>query len=454
MSSVAKHVKNLRSKHLAQLQELLAIPSVSTDPDRKGDVKKAAAWMKKRLKEAGCQKVVVHATPGHPIVYGEWLKAKGAPTILVYGHYDVQPVDPIELWKTPPFEPTIRGPRIFARGASDDKGQVITHVNALEAHLANGGCPVNVKFLIEGEEEIGSPNLPPFIKKHRKELSCDAVVVSDTAMFSKDVPSICYGLRGLAYLELSARGTSGDLHSGSFGGSVVNPANALVEMLASLKNSRGKITIPGFYDGVGKLSRAERNAWKKLPHSDAEFRKSIAAPELFGEAGYTTLERIWGRPSLDINGIWSGFTGDGAKTVIPAEAHAKISMRLVPGQSPNKISRLVMKHLKAIAPKSIKFSVRDLHGGDSWLASTDHPALAAAGVAMRRAFGNESVFVREGGSIPIVATFDKLLKVPAVLMGFGLHDDNLHAPNEKMELSNFYRGIEASAYLMEELGNR
>lgn len=452
MSSVTKHVKKLRSKHLAQLKELLAIPSVSTDPARKGDVKKAAAWMKKRLKEAGCQKVEIHPTPGHPIVYGEWLKAKGAPTILVYGHYDVQPVDPIELWKTPPFEPTLRGPRIFARGASDDKGQVITHVNALEAHLANGGCPVNVKFLIEGEEEIGSPNLPPFIKKNRARLACDAVVVSDTAMFSKDVPSICYGLRGLAYLELCARGTHGDLHSGSFGGAVVNPANALVTMLASLKNSRGKITIPGFYDGVGKLSRAERNAWKKLPHSDAEFRKSIGAPELFGEAGYTTLERIWGRPSLDINGIWSGFTGDGAKTVIPAEAHAKISMRLVPGQSPTKIARLVTKHLKAIAPKSIKLSVRNLHGGESWLTSTDHPALAAAGVAMRRAFGNESVFVREGGSIPIVATFEQLLKVPAVLMGFGLHDDNLHAPNEKMELSNFYRGIEASAYLMEELG--
>ncbi|MDH3629238.1 MAG: dipeptidase, partial [Acidobacteriota bacterium] len=394
MSSVAKHVKSLRTRHLAELEELLSIPSVSTDPERRGDVRRAASWLKKRLRTAGCKTVEVHDTPGHPIVYGEWTGAGNAPTILVYGHYDVQPVDPIELWDTPPFEPTIRSGKIFARGSSDDKGQVITHVNALEAHLANGGCPVNIKYLIEGEEEIGSPNLIPFIKKHRAKLKCDAVVVSDTAMFSKTVPSICYGLRGLAYLEINARGTTRDLHSGTFGGAVVNPANALVEMLASLKNSRGRITIPGFYDGVGKLSRAERNAWKKLPHSDTTFRRSIGAPELYGEAGYTTLERIWGRPSLDINGIWSGFTGEGAKTVIPAEANAKISMRLVPGQSPTKIARLVARHLKSIAPKSVKLQVRNLHGGESWLAATDHPALAAAGVAMKRAFGKKSVFVR------------------------------------------------------------
>jgi acetylornithine deacetylase/succinyl-diaminopimelate desuccinylase-like protein len=452
--TVGHYMSENRDRHLEELFELLRIPSVSTGDSNTKDVARAAGWVRDRLKAAGCTKVEVIETKRHPIVYGEWMGAPGKPTILAYGHYDVQPVDPIEKWHTPPFEPTIRDGRIYARGSSDDKGQLIIHVNALEAHLkTHGTCPVNMKFLIEGEEEIGSPNLDPFLTANRKRLACDAVVVSDTAMFDRGVPSICYGLRGLAYLQIDVTGTSGDLHSGSFGGAVVNPANALVTMLASLKDARGKVKIPGFYDDVRKLTAAERKAFAGLPHKDTRFRRQIGAPELFGEKGFTTLERLWARPSLDINGIWSGFTGEGAKTVIPATAHAKISMRLVPDQSPRDIARKVSRHLKAIAPKSVRVKVADLHGGDSWLADTGHPALRAAGKAMERAFGKPAVFVREGGSIPIVSTFGKVLKAPCVLMGIGLNDDNLHAPNEKLELDNFHRGNEAAAFLLEELGS-
>lgn len=453
MSAVAEYIRGHRDRYLDQLQEVLRIPSISTLPERAGDVRRTAEWMRARLEAAGCTRADLHETGGHPIVYGEWLGAPGKPTILVYGHYDVQPVDPLELWKTPPFEPSVREGRIYARGASDDKGQVIIHVNALEAHLASSGsCPVNVKFLIEGEEEVGSDHLEPFIEGNLQKLACDAVVVSDTAMFAKGVPSICYGLRGLAYLQVDVVGTSTDLHSGSFGGAVINPAFALVQMLAQLKDARGKIRIPGFYDKVRPLRREERRAFASLPHKDARFKKQIGAPELFGESGFTTLERIWARPTLEINGIWGGFTGEGAKTVIPAEAHAKVSTRLVPDQTPKEIARKFERHIKAIAPKAVRVTVRELHGGDAWLAPTDHPALQAASRAVERAFGKTPVFMREGGSIPVIATFGKTLKVPSVLMGIGLNDDNLHAPNEKMELDNFFRGNEAAAYLMEELG--
>jgi acetylornithine deacetylase/succinyl-diaminopimelate desuccinylase-like protein len=453
MSAAAAFIRENRDRHLEELKEILRIPSISTDPERAGDVKRAAEWIRDRLSKAGCTKVEIHPTKGHPIVYGEWLRAPGKPTVLVYGHYDVQPVDPVELWKTPPFEPTIADGRIFARGAADDKGQLIIHVNALEAHLRTSGtCPVNMKFLIEGEEEIGSPNLVPFLETHKSELKCDAVVVSDTAMFAKGVPSICHGLRGLTYFQVDVRGTDRDLHSGSYGGAVVNPAWALVEMLGKLKDARGKIKIPGFYDKVRKLTAAERKAFKKLPHSDAKFKKSIGAPDLFGEAGFTTIERIWARPTLEINGIWGGFTGEGAKTVIPAEAHAKFSCRLVPNQTPKEIEKKVLAYMKKIAPKSVKVNVRHLHGGEAWLAETDHPALQAAGRAVKKAFGKAPIFTREGGSIPVVASFDTMLKVPAVMMGIGLHDDNLHAPNEKIDLDQFFKGNEAAAYLLEELG--
>jgi acetylornithine deacetylase/succinyl-diaminopimelate desuccinylase-like protein len=450
---MSDYLQQQRKRHLAELVELLSIPSVSTDKQRATDVGRAAQWVQRRLKAAGCTRAQIYKTDGHPIVYGEWLGAPGRPTILVYGHYDVQPVDPLELWKTPPFEPTVRGGKIYARGASDDKGQVIVHVNALEAHLANAGkCPVNLKFVIEGEEEIGSDSLEPFIREHKSMLACDAMVVSDTAMFDKGVPSICYGLRGLTYLEISMRGTDTDLHSGSYGGSVVNPANALTEMLAKLKDARGRVTIPGFYANVRRLTVAERRAFNSLPHSDAKYKKAIGAPDLFGESNYSTLERVWVRPSLDINGIWAGFTGEGAKTVIPAVAHAKVSMRLVPDQTPKEIYRKAAAYIKKLAPKSVKVTVRDLHGGDAWVAPTDAPALKAAGKAIKRAFGRNPVFVREGGSIPIVPAFEHILKVPVVLMGIGLPDDNLHAPNEKLDLDQFYRGIQASAYLMEEMG--
>lgn len=453
MSSVIKYLDRNKKRNLDDLIELLSIPSVSTDPDRTGDVRRAAKWVHKRLQRAGCTAVETINTDGHPIVYGEWLGAPGKPTVLFYGHYDVQPADPIELWESPPFEPTLKGGRIYARGAADDKGQMIVHVNALEAFLeTTSEAPVNVKFVIEGEEEIGSGNLEPFVRANREKLACDALVVSDTAMFAKGVPSICYGLRGLAYLEIELRGTDRDLHSGSYGGSVVNPANALVELLSKLKDAKGRVTIPGFYDNVRRLSVTERRAFNTLPHSDRKFQKRIGAPALFGESSYSTLERLWVRPSLDINGIWSGFTGEGAKTVIPARANAKVSMRLVPDQTPKEIYRKAAAYLKKLAPPSVKIAVREVHGGDGWLAPTDHPALTAAGEALRRAFGSKPVLVREGGSIPIVATFERLLRVPVVLMGFGLPGDNLHAPNEKFDLEQFYSGAKASVYLMEELG--
>lgn len=453
MSAAADHVRESRDRHLEELKELLRIPSISTDPERKGDVRRAAEWVRARLRSAGCTKTEIHETKGHPIVTGEWLGAPGRPTVLVYGHYDVQPVDPLDLWKTPPFDPTVKDGKLFARGSSDDKGQFIIHVNALEAHLmANGSCPVNMKFVLEGEEEIGSPNLLPFLKAHLPSLGCDAVVVSDTAMFAKGVPSICNGLRGLTYFQVDVRGTDRDLHSGTYGGAVINPAWALVEMLAKLKDAKGKIKIPGFYDKVRKLTAAERKAFKTLPHSDAKYKKAIGAPDLFGEAGYTTLERVWARPTLEINGIWGGFTGEGAKTVIPAEAHAKFSCRLVADQTPKDIERKVLSALKKIAPKAVKVKVRHLHGGEAWLAESDHPALQAAGRAVKRAFGKKPVFTREGGSIPVIAAFDKMLKVPSIMMGIGLHDDNLHAPNEKIDLDQFFKGNEAAAYLLEELG--
>ena len=453
MSPVDTYVKENQQRWLGQLEEVLRIPSISTDPVLQPDVVRAAEWVRDRLRSAGCTRAELEPTEGHPIVYGEWLGAPGKPTVLVYGHYDVQPVDPIAEWDSPPFEPTQRNGRIYARGAADDKGQFLIHINALEAHLRAGGtCPVNVKFVIEGEEEIGSEHLAPFLRAHKPMLGCNAVVVSDTAMFARGVPSICHGLRGLTYLQLDVRGTTTDLHSGTFGGAVINPAFALVQMLAQLKDAKGKIRVPGFYDKVRTLTRAERKGFAALPHSDLKFKKSIGAPELFGEAGFTTLERTWARPTLEINGIWGGFTGEGAKTVIPAEAHAKISCRLVPNQTSKEIARKLERYLKKIAPKAVKLKVRELHGGEAWLAETDHPALAAAGRAVRRAFGKAPVFMREGGSIPVIADFDRLLRVPAVLLGIGLHDDNLHAPNEKLDLDNFYKGNEAATFLMEELG--
>jgi acetylornithine deacetylase/succinyl-diaminopimelate desuccinylase-like protein len=453
VATPADYVRENRPRHLAELQDLLRIPSISTQPEKAPEVRRAAEWVRSRLLKAGCTQAELHDTEGHPIVYGQWMGAPGRPTVLVYGHYDVQPVDPLDEWKSPPFEPAIRDGRIYARGASDDKGQIVIHMNALEAHLqTTGTCPVNVKFVIEGEEEVGSRHLEGYLKARRKELAFDTLVVSDTAMYEKGLPAICVGLRGLAYLQVDVQGTSSDLHSGTFGGAVINPAFALARMIAALKDDRGKVRVPGFYDRVRKLTAAERKAFGSLRHSDAKFKKSLGAPALFGEAGYTTLERMWARPTLEINGIWGGYLGEGAKTVIPAVAHAKISTRLVPDQNPAEIARKLEAHLKKIAPKAVKVTVRNLHSGDGWVTSTDHPALRAAGRAVKRVFGRQPVFIREGGSIPVIASFDRIFKVPAVLLGIGLHDDNLHAPNEKLEIENFEKGNEVAACLMEELG--
>ena len=454
MNAAANYVRENRDRHLEELKQLLVIPSVSTDKSRAGEVKRAAGWVKAHLAKAGCTRTEVFETPLHPIVYGEWLGAPGKPTILFYGHYDVQPEDPVALWTTPAFTPTIRDGRLYARGASDDKGQFIIHVNALEAHLKTSGtCPVNVKFLLEGEEEIGSPNLEPFVAKNTALLKCDAVVVSDSAMFDKKTPSIVRGLRGLSYFQIDVRGTRRDLHSGTFGGTVINPAFALAHIIAQLKDTKGKVKVPGFYDNVRKLTAAERKDIKRLPHTDAKLKKSIGAKALFGEPGYTTLERVWARPTLEVNGIWGGFQGEGAKTVIPAEAHAKISTRLVPNQTPKEIAAKFIRYVKKIAPKEVDVTVSHIHSGEAWLAETDHPALKAASRAVKAAYGKVPVFTREGGSIPVVAAFGRILKVPSVLMGIGLHDDNLHAPDEKIDLDNFYTGNEAAAHLMTELGS-
>ncbi|MGH2625544.1 MAG: dipeptidase, partial [Anaerolineales bacterium] len=383
--------------------------------------------------------------------YGEWLGARGAPTLLIYGHYDVQPVDPIDLWESGPFEPTIRDGQIYARGAVDDKGQVLVHLKAAEAHVkASGRLPVNLKFLIEGEEEVGSEDLDPFIHEHRDMLRADAVVISDTSMFDRDLPTITYGLRGLAYFQIDVEGPNTDLHSGSFGGAVANPAAVLAKMLTDLKDSRGRVAVPGFYDDVVPVSEEERRAYRQLPFDEARYMKGLGVAELSGEEGYSTLERVWARPTFEVNGLLSGFTGAGAKTVLPARAMAKVSMRLVANQDPEKIAGLFERHLRALAPPSVRVKLSRMHGGRPCLVPMGHPAVQAAARALEKGFGRAPVYIREGGSIPVVATFAEVLKVPTVLVGFGLPDENAHAPNERFDLSNFRRGIVSIAHLYDE----
>ncbi|HWT77288.1 MAG TPA: dipeptidase, partial [Candidatus Methylomirabilis sp.] len=393
-------------------------------------------------------------TGGHPVVHADWLHAPSKPTALVYGHYDVQPVEPLDLWTSGPFDPTIRNGELFARGAVDDKGQVFMHLKALEAHLkTRGTLPMNVKLLIEGEEEIGSPNLDSFIANHLDLLTADVVVISDTAMIAKGAPSITHGLRGLVYFQLDVEGTQSDLHSGSFGGAVINPAFALAQMLAQLKDKNGRITIPGFYDDVRKLTAEERRAMGRLPFSEKKFQKEIGAPALFGEKGFTTLERLWARPTLEVNGLYSGFIGEGAKTVLPGRAMAKVSMRLVPNQDPAKVARLFAQHVKRLCAKTVRLKVTEISGrGVPWLAPTDHPAVQAMAQAIQKGFGKKPVFTRTGGTIPVVATFTRLLKAPSLLMGIGLPDENAHAPNEKLDLGNLHHGMLSAAHLWNELG--
>jgi len=450
MSSVEKYIQENAKNFEEQLFHFLRIPSVSTDSKHKGDVKKAAQFLIDQLNEIGLDKVTLHETDGHPIITAEKCPHEDQPTVLIYGHYDVQPSDPDELWKTPPFEPTVKEGRVYARGASDDKGQSFTHVKAIEAYMKTGtDLPVNVKFILEGEEEIGSPNLIPFINANKELLKCDMVLISDTAMFGEDQPSITYGLRGLAYMEVHITGPNRDLHSGVFGGAVENPANALAEIIAKLKDEDGVIQIPGFYDDVEPMTDEMRDAYKKLPFDEEGYKKDLNLEDVHGEKGYSTLERASARPSLDVNGLWSGYQGEGAKTVLPAKAGAKISMRLVPGQDPKKIAKLFTEYVKSLAPDTLTVEVEEHHGGHPVVIDLDFYGLKAAAKAFEEVYNKDVLFAREGGSIPIVADFKKVLGVNSILMGFGQTKDALHSPNESFSLKDFHRGIQTSAKFFE-----
>src|ERR687897_2208669 len=384
MDKVVDFINVNRDRYIEEMKRYLAIPSISALPEHKGDVRKCAEWTADELRRIGLQEVKLIETPGNPVVYGDWLNAPGKPTILFYGHYDVQPVDPLELWESPPFEATVRDGEIYARGAVDDKGQVFMHFKAVEAHMKeNGRLPVNMKFLIEGEEEVGSANLDNFIKGHKDLLDADVVVISDSPMFDRGIPSICYGLRGLAYFQIDLRGTKSDLHSGSFGGAVANPAFVLANIVAQMKDKSGRIKIPGFYDDVRELREEEREQWKRLPFNERRYAKELGAPKLFGESGYSTLERVWARPTFEVNGILAGFTGEGAKTVIPAVAMAKVSMRLVPNQDPDKIAQLFEDYVKKVAPKTVEVKVTRMHGGKPWMTDFDNAFVQAAGRAIK-----------------------------------------------------------------------
>jgi acetylornithine deacetylase/succinyl-diaminopimelate desuccinylase-like protein len=454
MDKIIDFINMHREKYLEELKALLAIPSISALPEHAGDVKRCAEWCADEMRRIGLQNVRLIDTPGNPVVYGDWLGAVGAPTILFYGHYDVQPVDPLNLWVSPPFEATIRDGEIYARGSADDKGQVFMHFKAVEAHLKqNGRLPVNMKFILEGEEEVGSVNLDDFVRAHKSDLRADVVVISDSGMFARGIPSMCYGLRGLVYCQLDLRGSSTDLHSGSFGGAVANPAFVLAQMIGQMKDRGGRIKIPGFYDDVRPLQDEERQAWTQLPFNEKQYKKDFGIPKLFGETGYTTLERTWARPTLEVNGLLSGFTGEGAKTVLQAVAMAKISMRLVPNQDPDKIAALFEAYVRKIAPKTVELKITRMHGGKPWMTSFDNPFVQAAGRAIEKGFGRRPVFTREGGSIPVVSTFQEELGLPSVLFGVGLPDENAHAPNEKLDVSNFHNGIIASAYLYDEMAH-
>lgn len=451
MEEVLKYIENNRESYINELKDFLRIPSISTLPENKKDINLCAEFVMEKLKQAGMSRVEIFQTEGHPIVYGEWLGAPGKPTILVYGHYDVQPVDPIDLWNSPPFEPTIIDGKIYARGATDDKGQVFMHFKSVESFFKTAGSPpLNIKFVIEGEEEIGSENLETFINNNSELLKCDAVLISDTSLYAPGVPTLTNGLRGLAYMEVEVTGPNRDLHSGTFGGAVGNPINTLAQMISKLHDKNGMITIPGFYKDVLKLTKQERKNYKLLKFSEKNFAKEVGVKKLHGEKGFTTLERIWARPTLDCNGIFGGFTGKGAKTVLPSKATAKISMRLVPNQDPNKIAKQFTNYIKKLAPNYVTVKVSNLHGGYPSMTSLDSKATIAAAKAMEKAFGKKTVFIREGGSIPIVTVFAKKLKAPVVLMGLGLNSENLHSPNEHFDLNHFQLGIVSSANFIQE----
>lgn len=442
-----QYLEQNASLYEQQLTEFLSIASVSTDPACADDVKNCATWLADHLTGIGLPTVTIYPTPGHPIVYAEDLSAgESAPTVLLYGHYDVQPVDPLNLWTNPPFEPVIRDGKIYARGATDDKGQVFLHVKAIEAiYKTHGKLPINIKLLIEGEEEIGSPNLAPFVRENADLLKCNAVLVSDTSMFAPGEPSIVYSLRGLAYMEINVQGPNRDLHSGSYGGAVQNPLNALATIISKLKDEYGHIKVEGFYDDVLALTEQERADLAALGHSDERLKQDVNVETLFGEEGYSSIERLGARPTLDVNGFLGGFTGEGAKTVLPARAMAKVSMRLVPHQRHDDIANKFISYVKSITPPGVTVEVTDLHGADPVLVNRDSPAMHAAVKALEETFGTKCRFTREGGSIPVVLLFDQVLGVPTVLMGFGLNNENAHSPDEHFDLGNFHTGMKAAA---------
>lgn len=435
-----------KDRFLDELLELLRIPSVSADSKYKGDVARCAEAVKESLLKAGCDKAEICPTQGHPIVYGEKIIDPALPTVLVYGHYDVQPPDPLDLWESGPFEPVIKNGNIYARGACDDKGQVFMHVKALEVMAKTNTLACNVKIMIEGEEEVGSNNLGKFLEDNKEKLKADIVLVSDTSMISLENPSLETGLRGLAYMEVEVTGPNRDLHSGVYGGAVANPINILCKMIASMHDENNHITIPGFYDKVQELSAAEREALNNAPFDLDEYKKDLDISDVRGEKGYTTLERTGIRPTLDVNGIWGGYTGEGAKTVLPAKAYAKISMRLVPNQTSHEIAAMFAKHFEGIAPAGVKVKVTEHHGGEPVVTPTDSVAYKAAAKAIETAFGKQPIPTRGGGSIPIVALFEKTLGLKTVLMGFGLDSDAIHSPNEKYGVENYYKGIETIPY--------
>ncbi len=451
---VFERIDREQADYLEELKEFLRIPSVSTKPEHRDDVLRCAAFVAEKLRAAGVEAETIE-TDGNPLVYGEWNGAPGKPTILFYGHYDVQPPEPLEEWRNPPFEPTVEGDLLVARGATDDKGQSFAHVKAVAAILAErGALPVNVKFLIEGEEEIGGESIDTFVEADAgQRLACDAVVISDSSMYAPGQPSLLYGLKGLAYMEIKVTGPNRDLHSGTFGGAVANPGNALATIISRLWDAdSGRVAIDGFYDDVKPLEDWERRQWAELPFDEAEYCRDLGIDQTFGERGYSTLERSWGRPTLDVNGIFGGYQGAGAKTVLPAWAAAKVSMRLVPDQDPTRIARLFAEHAERVAPAGVRVEVRELHGAVPVLIETRGPIADAATAAQEDIWGKAPVLIREGGSIPVVATFAQVLKVPVLLVGLGLPDDRLHSPNEKFNVSHFYNGIKTIVRLLDRAG--
>lgn len=452
--AASEYIRANSGRFLEELKDFLRIPSISTDPERAGDVARAAQWVADKLRSVGIENVEIIPTSRHPLVYADWLHAPGKPTVLCYGHYDVQPPDPLEEWVSPPFEPAIRNGNLYARGSADDKGQMYMHVKAIETLFAvHGKLPVNVKFLIEGEEEVGGASVAKYVAENPAKLKADAALVSDTSLYAEDMPTLCTGLRGLVYMEVEARGPARDLHSGLYGGAAPNAVYGLIELLGKAKDAEGRVIIPGFYDDVAEPAPAEIESWKSLPFSEKEFlEKEVGSACLVGEPDRMVLERVWSRPTLEVHGIGGGFSGAGAKTVIPAAAVAKVSMRMVPNQDPEKMFQLFSGWAMANAPKGVRISVRKLSASPAVVVDPDHPAIHTAAEAFQEILGRPTVFIRSGGSVPIVGDFARHLGIPTVMMGFGLPDDGLHSPNEKFRLENFYQGTMTVAAFLERYG--